>query len=352
MSKESAIRSILADFDDPNLDGGLDADIVEGRPTAVTLKFAYPARSAFGSLRPKLEAAFAAGGIDDIRLDFRCDIHTRTVQGGVERLPGVKNIIAVASAKGGVGKSTVAANMAVALAQEGATVGLLDADIHGPSLPVMFGVKERPEAADGGILPIKVCGIRLMSVGFLVEAEQPMAWRGPMATRALVQLLRDTRWDGVDYLLLDMPPGTGDIQLTVAQQIPVTGAVVVTTPQALAVADARRGITLFSKVSIPVLGLVENMGAFICPHCHKESSLFGSGGGEALCAENDLPLLAKLPLDGEVGLSCERGVPIVEDKPDGAVAEAYRRLAVKTAVAVAHKTRDRSAAFPDIVVSE
>ena len=226
---------------------------------------------------------------------------SHTTQGGVEKLPGVKNIIAVASAKGGVGKSTTAANIALALAQEGGAVGILDADIYGPSFAGHAGCLRRPQGGDtGGIAPVMSHGIALMSIGFMVGEDQPMVWRGPMATRALVQLLRETHWGNLDYLILDMPPGTGDIQLTIAQQIPVTGAIVVTTPQELAVSDARRGLVMFGKVSIPVLGVVENMGVHHCPHCGHDSHIFGSGGAQKMCARYDVELLGELPLDAAI----------------------------------------------------
>ena len=254
--------------------------------------------------------------------------------------------------KGGVGKSTTAANIALALAQEGGAVGILDADIYGPSLPVMLGVYRRPQGGDtGGIAPVMSHGIALMSIGFMVGEDQPMVWRGPMATRALVQLLRETHWGNLDYLILDMPTGTGDIQLTIAQQIPVTGAIVVTTPQELAVSDARRGLVMFGKVSIPVLGVVENMGVHHCPHCGHDSHIFGSGGAQKMCARYDVELLGELPLDAAIRDAADGGAPSVVSAPDGDIAKRYRRIAVRAAVKIAEKSKDHSAAFPKIVVS-
>lgn len=356
---EEKIRALLADIAEPVIGGDLiSAGVVEniswrGGHADIALAFPYPAASAFAAIAAEARAKIAAGGLGEARFSMRLDVHPRTVQGGVERLPGVKNIIAVASAKGGVGKSTTAANLALALAREGATVGILDADIYGPSLPVMLDVKQRPQGGeDSGIEPVVAHGLQVMSIGFMVDSSQPMVWRGPIATRALMQLLRDTRWRGVDYLVLDMPPGTGDIQLTIAQQIPVTGAVIVTTPQELAVADAQRGLVMFNKVSIPVLGVVENMAAYECPHCGHESALFGSGGGERLCREHGVELLGQLPLASAIREAADGGAPSVAADPDSAISQRYRRIAVRAAAKIAEKSRDRSAAFPKIVISD
>ena len=318
----------------------------------IQLCFPYPAKSAFAEIAAVAREKLAAEGVANARFSLQIKIHPHTTQGGVEKLPGVKNIIAVASAKGGVGKSTTAANIALALAQEGGAVGILDADIYGPSLPVMLCVYRRPQGGDtGGIAPVMSHGIALMSIGFMVGEDQPMVWRGPMATRALVQLLRETHWGNLDYLILDMPPGTGDIQLTIAQQIPVTGAIVVTTPQELAVSDARRGLVMFGKVSIPVLGVVENMGVHHCPHCGHDSHIFGSGGAQKMCARYDVELLGELPLDAAIRDAADGGAPSVVSAPDGDIAKRYRRIAVRAAVKIAEKSKDHSAAFPKIVVS-
>ena len=356
---EQKIRAVLAQIAEPNMGTDIvSAEVVEAvhcnaEGAEITLAFPYAAASAFAGIVAAARAKLAGQGLGEARFSMRIDVHAHTVQGGVERLPGVKNIIAVASAKGGVGKSTTAANLALALAHEGATVGLLDADIYGPSLPVMLGVRERPQGSeDGGIAPLRAHGLQLMSIGFVVEEEQPMVWRGPMATRALVQLLRDTRWQAVDYLVLDMPPGTGDIQLTIAQQIPVTGALVVTTPQELAVADARRGLVMFNKVSIPVLGVVENMSRYHCPQYGHESPLFGEGGGAAMCKAHEVELLGQLPLHRGIREAADGGAPSVAAEPEGDIARSYRRIAVRAAAKIAAKSRDRSAAFPKIVVSD
>ena len=356
---EQTIRALLAEVEEPFLGGdlvsaGVVADIKEndGGGVAITLAFPYPAASAFAATEQAAQKKLSEHGIT-ATFQRRQDIHARTVQGGTERLPGVKNIIVVASAKGGVGKSTTAVNIALALAAEGAEVGILDADIYGPSLPSMLQINRRPQPSeDGGILPLSSHGVQLMSIGLMVDEAEPMVWRGPIATRALTQLLRDTRWQGLDYLVLDLPPGTGDIQLTIAQKVPVTGAVIVTTPQALAVADAERGLVMFNKVSIPVLGLVENMSGFHCPHCGKDTDLFGADGGERLCRRREIELLGKIPLAPALAAGGEDGAPLMVAAPDSAVAQHYRRIALRAAAKIAGKSRDRTAAFPKIVVSE
>ena len=355
---EQAIRTLLADIPEPNMGTNLiDAGIVESVTLLeggadITLAFPYPAASAFADIVAAARAKFAAANLGEARFSMKIAIHPRTVQGGVERLPGVKNIIAVASAKGGVGKSTTAANLALALAREGASVAILDADIYGPSLPVMLGIDKRPQGGEGGGMePVLAHGLQLMSIGFMVDAGQPMVWRGPIATRALVQLLRETHWKDVDYLVLDMPPGTGDIQLTIAQKIPVTGAIIVTTPQELAVADARRGLVMFSKVSIPTLGVVENMSTYHCPQCGHEAAVFGSGGGEKMCAEYEVEFLGQLPLNRAIREAADSGAPTVIAEPDSEMARRYRRIAVRATAKIAEKSRDRSTAFPKIVTT-
>ncbi len=309
--------------------------------------FSFPAKSTFESLSHTARSALTVAGVDVSKLTFtyKQNIFPRIVQGGVKRIDDIKNVIAVASAKGGVGKSTVAINLAAALEQEGASVAVLDADIYGPSLPEMVGVKKNPDAVNEKIKPIIAYGLQLMSIGFLVGDSQPMVWRGPMVTRALGQLLRDTEWKDVDYLILDMPPGTGDIQLTIAQQVPVTGAVVVTTPQKLAVADAERGLTMFEKVSIAVLGVVENMSTFVCPHCKKESHIFGQEGGSTMSNNHNVDLLAQLPLIEEVNQSVEQGIPFCHYQPTGYMSGLFKKLAIDVAYKISKKPRDRSDTF-------
>jgi ATP-binding protein involved in chromosome partitioning len=267
-------------------------------------------------------------------------------------LPGVKNIIAVASGKGGVGKSTVAANLALAWAAQGARVGVLDADIYGPSQPLMLGLTgQRPSAPDGKhIKPLAAHGVVAMSIGFLIDPEQPMVWRGPMVTQALTQLLSDTEWGELDYLVVDMPPGTGDIQLTLAQRVPVAGAVIVTTPQDIALADARKGLAMFEKVAVPVLGIIENMSIHICSNCGHAEHIFGSGGGARMAAQAGVRLLGELPLDARIREDADGGRPTVVAEPESARARLYFETARRTAAVLARRSRDRSIVFPTIVV--
>jgi ATP-binding protein involved in chromosome partitioning len=275
------------------------------------------------------------------------------VQRGVKLLPNVKNIIAVASGKGGVGKSTTAVNLALALAAEGASVGMLDADIYGPSLPMMLGITGRPESPDNTSMnPMIGHGIQANSIGFLIEQDNPMVWRGPMVTSALEQLLRQTNWKDLDYLVVDMPPGTGDIQLTLAQRVPVAGAIIVTTPQDIALADARKGLAMFEKVSVPVLGIIENMSLHVCSHCGHVDHIFGAGGGARLAAEFGVTLLGELPLDAAIREQADGSRPTVVAEPDSARASGYIEAARHAAAALARRTRDRSALFPKIVVED
>jgi ATP-binding protein involved in chromosome partitioning len=290
-------------------------------------------------------------GIGNVSANVHWKIVAHSVQRGVKLIAGVKNIIAVASGKGGVGKSTTAVNLALALAAEGATVGLLDADIYGPSQPQMLGLAERPESHDGKTLePLIAHGLQAMSIGFLIDPETPMVWRGPMVTQALQQLLTETHWQDVDYLVIDLPPGTGDIQLTLAQQVPVTGAVIVTTPQDIALLDARKGLKMFEKVGIPILGIVENMSTHICSNCGHEEHIFGSGGGERMAGDYAVELLGSLPLDIRIREQVDGGTPSVVADPDGRIAAIYRDIARRIAIKVAERARDMTGKFPSIVV--
>ena len=281
-------------------------------------------------------------------------IAAHAVQHGLKPLPGVHNLLAVASGKGGVGKSTVAVNFALALAGEGARVGLLDADIYGPSQPRMLGLMgRRPETRDGKLLePLVAHGIEAMSIGFLVDDQQPMAWRGPMVTSALNQLLTQTRWGDLDYLIVDMPPGTGDIQLTLAQRVPVSGAVIVTTPQDIALADARKGLEMFQKVHVPVLGVIENMSLHICSRCGFEEHIFGEGGGQNLSDQYGVPLLGSLPLDRRIREETDEGKPTVAADPSSPIARAFTEAALRTAGELAARGKDYSRLFPNITVED
>src|SRR6185312_7072889 len=298
---------------------------------------------------PALREHVRAQGVTaelDVRLESRIVAHA--VQRSLKPLAGVKNIVAVASAKGGVGKSTVAVNLALAWAAQGARGGVLDADIYGPSQPLMLGLAgQRPNTRDGKhIEPLASHGVAAMSIGFLVDAEQPMVWRGPMVTQALTQLLADTSWGELDYLVVDMPPGTGDIQLTLAQRVPVAGAVIVTTPQDIALADARKGLKMFEKVSVPVLGIIENMSAYVCSHCGYVEHIFGAGGGARLAAQSNVNLLGQLPLDPHIREETDNGRPTVVAEPDSPRARCYIEAARQTAAALARRVRDRSSVFP------
>ena len=325
---------------------------VDASNVSVDLLLSYPARSQHEALRRLVQAKLAAmPGVGKVTVNISHKIASHAVQRGVKLVPGVKNIIAVASGKGGVGKSTTAVNLALALAAEGAQVGVLDADIYGPSQPMMLGIAGRPESKDGKTLePLEAWGVQAMSIGFLIETDTPMVWRGPMVTQALEQLLKDTNWRELDYLIVDMPPGTGDIQLTLAQKVPVTGAVIVTTPQDIALIDARKGLKMFEKVGVPIVGVVENMSIHVCSNCGHAEAIFGEGGAARMCKDYNVPFLGALPLDIRIREQADSGRPTVVADPDGAIAAVYREIARKTAIFVAQRAEDYSARFPSIVV--
>jgi ATP-binding protein involved in chromosome partitioning len=318
------------------------------------VELGYPAKSQWDALRLALAAAVQAlDGVQQVSVRLETKIAAHSVQRGVQLLPGVKNIVAVASGKGGVGKSTTAVNLALALAAEGASVGLLDADIYGPSIPMMMGISGKPDSADGKTMePLENYGVQVMSIGFLVDQDQAMIWRGPMATQALEQLLRQTNWRELDYLIVDMPPGTGDIQLTLSQRVPMTGAVVVTTPQDIALLDAKKGIKMFEKVGVPILGIVENMAVHICSNCKHVEHIFGADGGRKLAQEYQMDYLGALPLDMQIRMQADSGQPTVVSDPGGDVAAIYRAVARKVAVAIAAKNKDFSSKFPTITISK
>ena len=325
---------------------------IDGDNVALDILLGYPGKTQVEPVRKQVEARLKAiPGIGNVTANVSIKIVSHAVQRGVKLIPGVKNIIAVASGKGGVGKSTTAVNLALALAAEGASVGMLDADIYGPSQPTMLGIAGRPETRDGKRLePMQGHGIQAMSIGFLIDVETPMVWRGPMVTQALEQLLNETNWRDIDYLVVDLPPGTGDIQLTLAQRVPVTGAVIVTTPQDIALMDARKGLKMFEKVNIPILGIVENMSLHLCSKCGHEEHIFGAGGGERMSKDYGVELLGALPLDIRIREQADSGTPTVVADPGGRVAEIYRQIARRVAVRIAEKQQDHSAAFPKIVV--
>ena len=327
---------------------------VDGSDVVLDVELGYPAASQHAALRAALiAAAKQLPGVGNVSVAISTKIVAHAVQRGVQLLPGVKNIIAVASGKGGVGKSTTAANLALALAAEGARVGVLDADIYGPSQPLMLGTSGKPESLDGqNMEPHIAHGLQVNSIGFLVDDDQAMIWRGPMATQALEQLLRQTRWQDLDYLIVDMPPGTGDIQLTLSQRVPVTGSVIVTTPQDIALIDAKKGLKMFEKVGIPILGIVENMAVHICSNCGHAEHIFGAEGGQKMAAQYGTELLASLPLAMSIRAQADSGTPTVAAEPDGEFAALYKALARKVAAKIASQGKDYSAKFPTISISK
>ncbi len=321
---------------------------------AFDVELGYPAKSQIAAFRKDLiAAAKSVAGVANVSVNVSTKITAHAVQRGVALLPKVKNIVAVASGKGGVGKSTTAVNLALALAAEGASVGLLDADIYGPSIPMMMGIEGRPESADGQTMePLENYGVQVISIGFLIDRDEAMIWRGPMATQALEQLLRQTNWKDLDYLIVDMPPGTGDIQLTLSQRVPMTGAVIVTTPQDIALLDARKGIKMFEKVGVPILGIVENMAVHVCSNCGHVEHIFGADGGKKMAAEYNMDYLGALPLAMNIRVQADSGKPTVVSEPDSEVAGLYKAVARKVALAIAAKNKDFSSKFPSIKISK
>ncbi len=327
---------------------------INGSDISLDIMLGYPAQSVWDEIRVQVEShlkqAIPSAGKLNVTVSSKVVPHA--VQRGVALVEGVKNIIAVASGKGGVGKSTTAVNLALALAAEGARVGILDADIYGPSQPTMLGISGQPVSKDGKSMePMSNHGLQSMSIGYMIAGDDaPMIWRGPMATQALDQLLRQTRWDNLDYLVVDLPPGTGDVQLTLAQKVPVTGSIIVTTPQDIALMDARKGLKMFEKVGIKIIGIVENMSTHICSKCGHEEHIFGAGGGAKMCADYNVEFLGSLPLDIRIRKQADSGKPTVVADPDGDISKVYKTIARRIAVKVAEMAQDHSAAFPKIVV--
>jgi len=352
------VEAALARVVDPHLDSDLVAAKaiksidIDGGKVKVTVQLGYPARGWCDKLAVQLRDAVAAvAGVTDVEIDIQTKIAAHAVQKGVDALKGVKNVIAVASGKGGVGKSTVSVNLALALAAEGATVGIMDADIYGPSQPRMLGLSGRPDSNDGNSLePMVAYKIQSMSIGYLVDQDQPMIWRGPMVTQALDQLIHETNWKDVDYLIIDLPPGTGDVQLTLAQKIPVSGAVIVTTPQEIALLDARKGLKMFEKVEVPVLGIVENMSTHVCSNCGHEEHIFGAGGGVKMAEQYDVTFLGALPLDMRIREETDNGRPTVVAEPESTIAQAYRHIARRVAGKLSQQAKNFAARFPTIVI--
>jgi ATP-binding protein involved in chromosome partitioning len=355
---QDQVRSVLAGYIDPHsgtdlLSAGAIRGIgIDGANVAVEIALGYPAEGWCDTLAGELQSLLLTDPrITRAVVDVGWHVVAHKVQQGLTPLPEVKNIIAVASGKGGVGKSTTSVNLALALQAEGATVGILDADIYGPSQPRMLGISGKPDTRDGKfIVPKLAYGIQCMSIGFMIEEDTPMIWRGPMVTQALQQLLNETAWEGLDYLIIDLPPGTGDIQLTLCQRVPVSGALIVTTPQDIALLDARKALKMFEKVAVPVLGIVENMSTHICSNCGHEEAIFGSGGGGRMAAQYDVPLLGRLPLDIRIREEVDAGRPSVIAEPNSAIAASYRDIARKTAARLSRQARNKSLGFPNIVI--
>jgi len=355
---ELQVQTALKEITDPNTEKDFIATKsarnikVNGADVSLDIELGYPARTQIELIRKMVQAKLGAiTGVGKVTVNVASKIVSHSVQRGVKLIPEVKNIIAVASGKGGVGKSTTAVNLALALVAEGASVGMLDADIYGPSQPMMLGITGRPESRDGKSLePMIGHGVQAISIGFMIDVDTPMVWRGPMVTQALEQLLKDTHWKGVDYLVVDLPPGTGDIQLTLAQKVPVTGAVIVTTPQDIALIDARKGLKMFEKVGIPIIGIVENMSTHICSNCGHEEHIFGAGGAEKMCKDFNAEFLGALPLDIHIREQTDSGKPTVVADPDGRSAEIYRRIARRIAVKISEQAKDMTSKFPNIVI--
>ena len=352
------VENILRTYIDPN--HGVDLVtaksvkkiVIDGANVSVFLELGYPAKSTIDSLKSSVEKLLRTlQGVGIVSVEVSVNILSHAVQQALKPNANIKNIIAVASGKGGVGKSTTAVNLALALIAEGAKVGILDADIYGPSIPTMLGLSGYPDSVDNKtMVPKMAYGLQSMSIGYLINADQPLIWRGPMATNMLQQLLRDTNWVEIDYLIIDLPPGTGDIQLTLAQQIPVSGAIIVTTPQDIALIDAQRGLSMFEKVNVPVLGIIENMGMHICSECGHTEAIFGEGGGIAMSKKNKVELLGSLPLDIAIRQNADSGKPSLVAEPSGKISEIYKEIARKATANLALKTKDFSTRFPNIVI--
>jgi ATP-binding protein involved in chromosome partitioning len=354
---QAQVEAALKEMVDPYLDRDLVSAkcvkniAVTGGKVTVDVVLGFPAKGHHATLTQNIKDQLAKIGATDVTVNIATEITSHAVQQGVKPIDNIKNIIAIASGKGGVGKSTTAVNLALALSAEGANVGILDADIYGPSQPRMLGVSAKPDSQDGKTLePITSYQLQAMSIGFLIEEETPMIWRGPMVTQALEQLLKDTNWKDLDYLIIDLPPGTGDTQLTLAQKVPVSGAVIVTTPQDIALLDARKALKMFEKVEVPVLGIVENMSIHICSKCGHEEHIFGQGGGNRMADDYDVDFLGALPLDIRIREETDAGKPTVVAEPDSRIAQIYREIARRVGAKLSQRKKDYAAKFPSIVI--
>ena len=355
---EESVKAVIGAYVEPHLESTLEEnDAVKAikcddSGVTVNIELPFPSKRYAQTLSERLSRLLAEeADVANATVNVTHAITAHSVQRGVKRLDNIKNIIAVASGKGGVGKSTTSVNLALALAAEGAVVGLLDADIYGPSQPRMMGLSGQPESPDGNTLePMENYGVQTMSIGFIVDEDTPMIWRGPMVTQALEQLLNNTRWRDLDYLVIDLPPGTGDTQLTLAQKVPVSGAVIVTTPQDIALLDARKGLKMFEKVDVPILGIVENMSTHVCSQCGHEEHIFGDGGGSTLAQEAGINLLGSLPLEMGIRLQADSGRPTVVSDPDGHTSGIYGEIARRAAAKLSKQAKDYSTSFPKIVI--
>jgi len=325
---------------------------VDGGNVSIDLEMGFPVKGYEASIRDNItQQVNGISGVENVTINIDTNVVSHSVQQGVKPIQGIKNVIAVASGKGGVGKSTTAVNLALAIAAEGGKVGIMDADIYGPSQPRMLGIAAKPESKDGNSMePLENYGVQAMSIGFLIDEETPMIWRGPMVTQALEQLINDTNWGDLDYLIIDLPPGTGDIQLTLSQKIPVSGAVIVTTPQDIALLDARKGLKMFEKVNVPVLGIVENMSIHICSSCGHEEHIFGTGGGERMSKDYNVDFLGALPLDIGIREQADGGKPTVVANPESRITEIYKEISRSVTAKLALQGKDYSSKFPNIVI--
>ncbi len=358
VSKDEFLEKIIG-YSDSNFSISLTQEMIKNiefnnKQILIDIEIGFPVESKHSDIQREI-VSFAEGLFDDkeIIVDIKTNIFAHLTQVGTQLIPGVKNVIAIASGKGGVGKSTTTVNLALALSSEGANVGILDADIYGPSIPTMLGINDKPESIDGkSFVPLKRYNIQANSIGFLIPKDQAMVWRGPMVTQALEQLLRQTAWENLDYLLIDLPPGTGDIHLTLAQKVPITGAIIITTPQEISILDARKGLKMFEKVSVPILGVIENMGVYVCPKCGNEDSVFGDGGGLKLCHENSTHFFGSIPLNTNMREDLDSGNPTVISNPKGPVSQAFFRMATELGIEVANMKKNMSGKFPKIVVKK
>ena len=352
------VETQIKNYVDPYLDKDLVSAkavkniAIDGGNVNIDLEMGFPVKGYEDSIRDNIvQQVSTISGVENVTVNIAKNVVSHAVQQGVKPIKGIKNVIAVASGKGGVGKSTTAVNLALAIAAEGGKVGVMDADIYGPSQPRMLGIDGKPESKDGTTMePMENYGVQAMSIGFLIDEETPMIWRGPMVTQALEQLINDTNWGDLDYLIIDLPPGTGDIQLTLSQKIPVSGAVIVTTPQDIALLDARKGLKMFEKVNVPVLGIIENMSIHICSKCGHEEHIFGSGGGEKMSSDYDVDFLGALPLDIGIREQADSGKPTVVADPDSRITQIYREISRRVTAKLAMQGKDYSSKFPNIVI--